>query len=79
MVIRMLVWILALGSGLVFPLFGGTARGDRLFQEGGGSAGIAGVAGPAGAPGLAGAAGAEGIQGIQGIPGAPGILEYMDV
>jgi len=77
MILRV-VFILALGGGLTSPLFASTERGDRLFQESGGSVGIPGVAGPAGAPGLAGAAGAQGIQGIPGIPGAPGILDFSD-
>lgn len=70
--------MLVLVGSSAFPLFGGTERGDRLFQEAGGSVGIAGIAGPSGAPGLAGAAGAAGVQGISGIPGAPGLLDFSD-
>lgn len=78
MVVWMFTLILTLVSGIASPIFAGTERGDRLFQEGGGAVGIPGVAGPAGAPGIAGAAGAAGIQGIPGIPGAPGILDFSD-
>src|SRR5688572_22526596 len=78
MFLRMLVFVVTLGSQLTSPLFAGTERGDRLFQESGGAVGISGLAGPAGAPGLAGAAGVLGIQGIPGIQGAPGLLDYSD-
>jgi len=78
MILRMLVLVLTLGSQLTSPLFAGTERGSRLFQESGGAVGIPGAAGPAGAPGLAGAAGANGIPGIPGILGAPGILDFSD-
>ncbi len=78
MILRILTLLLVFASNLTSPLFAGTERGDRLFQESGGSVGIAGIAGPQGAPGLAGAAGAAGILGIPGIPGAPGILDYSD-
>jgi hypothetical protein len=74
----MLVLVLTVGSQLTSPLFAGTQRGDRLFQESGGAVGIPGTAGPAGASGIAGAAGANGIQGIPGILGAPGILDFGD-
>jgi len=78
MILRTLILGLALGSSLTSPLFAGTARGDRLISEAGGSQGVAGVAGPAGAPGIAGAAGAAGIPGIPGIPGTNGILDFAD-
>ena len=75
---NLLSGLIILDSILTSPLLANTERGDRLFQESGGSVGIPGVIGPAGAPGLAGAAGAQGIQGISGIPGAPGILDFSD-
>jgi len=78
MFLRMLIFVVTLGSQLTSPLFAGTERGSQLFQESGGSVGIPGVAGPAGAPGIAAAAGAAGIQGIPGIPGAPGLLDFSD-
>lgn len=78
MILRKLIMVLALASGITSIAFAGTDRGDRLIGEAGGAAGIPGVAGPAGAPGVAGAAGEQGIQGIPGIPGAPGILDFAD-
>ncbi len=78
MILRILTLMLMLSGSITAPLFAGTARGNHLFQEGGGAVGIPGIAGPPGAPGVAGAAGAAGVQGIPGIPGAPGILDYSD-
>jgi hypothetical protein len=66
MMLRILIFVLALAGCLTSPVFATTERGDHLFEEGGGAVGIPGLAGPRGAPGLAGAAGAAGIQGIPG-------------
>lgn len=78
MILRLLLFTLALCSNFTFPLHAGCGRGERLISEAGGAQGIPGVAGPEGAPGVAGAAGSQGVPGVPGIPGAPGILDFSD-